>query len=73
MPKVEFLAVVSCATILLYLGFILAELGFSCYGPTPIYEDSVSTIMVVNLQVPIPTEGVQHIYVQYFAIQDLKE
>ena len=66
--EAEFLAAVSCAKIALYLRSILFKLGFgfACYGPTPIYEDKASTIMIVNSKVP--TERARHIYVQYFAI-----
>ena len=69
--EAEFLAVVSCAKIALYLRSILDELGFRCTEPTKIYEDNALTIMIVNLK--IPTERARHIYVQYFAIQDWKE
>ena len=69
--EAEFLAAVSCAKIALYLRSILYELGFGCVGPTPIYEDNASTILIVNSAVP--TKRACHIYVQYFAIQDCKE
>ena len=67
--KVEFIAAVSCAKIALYLRSILYELGFIWEEPTPIYKDNASTIVdIVNS--PVPTERSQHIYIQYFAIQD---
>ena len=69
--KLSFFAAVSCAKIALYLQSILYELGFACKGPTPIYEDNASTILIVNSSVL--TEGAHHVYVQYFAIQDWKE
>ena len=56
---------------MLYIQSILYELGFPCKGPSPIYEDNVSTIDIVNSSVP--TERARHIYIQYFAIQDWKE
>ena len=69
--EAEFIATVSCAKIALYLRSILYELGFACEEATPIYEDTASTINIVNSS--IPTEHAQHIYIQYFAIQDCKE
>ena len=69
--EAEFLAAVLCAKIALCLRSVLDELGFGCTEPTKIDEDNASTIMIVNSQVP--TECAQHIYVQYFAIQDWKE
>ena len=61
----------SCAKIALYLQSILFELGFTCEGSTPIFEDNASTIDIVNSSVP--TERAWHIYIQYFAIQDWEE
>ena len=49
--EVEFLAAVSCAKVTLYLRSILAELGFPYYGPTKVYKDITSIIMITNLQV----------------------
>ena len=69
--EVEFLAVISCAKIALYLQSILYELGFECNSPTPIYEENASTILIVNSTVP--TKRALHIYVEYFAIQEWKE
>ena len=69
--EAEFIAAVSCAKILLYLRSILYEVGFACKEPTPISEDNISTIDIVNSSVP--TERARHIYIQYFAIQDWKE
>ena len=47
------------------------ELGFSQRQPTPIYEDNMSAIKMINARVP--TERSQHIDIQHFAIQDWKE
>ena len=47
--EAEFLAAVSCAKIALYLQSILYELSFACKGPTPIYEDNASSILIVNI------------------------
>ena len=60
--EAKFLATVSCATIILYLRSIPVEFGFSCDGPTEIYENYSFTIMIVNSQVP--TERAWYIHVQ---------
>ena len=65
------LAAVSCAKIVLYLQSILYNVCFKYNGPTSIYEDDASTILIVNSGVP--TERSQHIYVQYFTFKNWKE
>ena len=54
-----------------YLRAILRELGFPMKAPTPIYEDNMSAINMINARVP--TERSHHIDIQHFAIQDWKE
>ena len=44
---------------------------FGCNGPTFIYKDNATTILIVNSAVS--TELAQHFYVHYFTIQDWKE
>ena len=46
-------------------------LGFPQEGPTPIFEDNVSAINMINSR--IPTERSRHIDIQHFAIQDWAE
>ena len=50
--EAEFLAAVVAAKHAKYLRAILKELGFSQDGPTPIYEDSMSAIQMINAKVP---------------------
>ena len=69
--EAEFLAAVLAAKHAKYLRAILKELGFSQDGPTPIYEDNMSAIQMINAKVP--TERSRHIDIQFFAIQDWKE
>ena len=69
--EAEFLAAVYAAKHAKYLHAILKELGFSQDGPTPIYEDNMSAIQMINAKVP--TERSRHIDIQFFAIQDWKE
>ncbi len=69
--EAEFLAAVTAAKQARYLRFILHELGFPQLSPTPIYEDNISAINMVNSRVP--TERSRHIDIQYFAIQDWKD
>ena len=69
--EAEFITTVSCAKIELYLRSILYKLGFAYKEATPIYEDNASTIDIIPKSIPI--ERAQHIYIQYFAIQDWEE
>jgi hypothetical protein len=69
--KAEFLACVLTAKHAKYLCAILTELGFPQHGPTPLYEDNMSAIKMINNH--IPTECSHHIDIQHFAIQDWKD
>ena len=69
--EAEFLAAVTTAKQARYLRAILSELGFPQDDPTPIYEDNMSAILMINNNVP--TERSRHIAIQHFAIQDWKE
>ena len=69
--EAEFLAAVTAAKHAKYLRAILTELGFPPSGPTPIYEDNMSAINMINAKVP--TERSRHIDIQHFAIQDWKD
>ena len=67
----EFLAAVVAAKQAKYLRAVLTELGFPPAGPTPIYEDNMSAINMINNR--IPTNRSRHIDIQHFAIQDWRE
>ena len=69
--EAEFLAAVLTAKQAKYLRAVLKELGFPQHGPTPIYEDNMSAIKMINARVP--TERSRHIDIQHFAIQDWKQ
>ena len=69
--EAEFLAAVLAAKHAKYLHAILKELGFPQHDPTPIYEDNMSAIKMINAR--IPTEHSHHIDIQHFAIQDWKD
>ena len=69
--EAEFLAAVLAAKHAKYLRAILKELGFPQVEPTPIYEDNMSAIKMINAG--IPTERSRHIDIQHFAIQDWKD
>jgi hypothetical protein len=69
--EAEFLAAVLAAKQAKYLRAILRDLGFPQDEPTPIYEDNMSAIKMINAR--IPTERSRHIDIQHFAIQDWKE
>ena len=66
--EAEFIAAVSAAKHAKYLRAVLLELGYPQRGPTPIYEDNMSAINMINNRVP--TERSRHIDIQHFAIQD---
>ena len=66
--EAEFLAAVMAAKHAKYLRAVLLELGFPQKGPTPLYEDNMSAINMINNRVP--TERSRHIDIQHFAIQD---
>ena len=69
--EAEFLATVLAAKQAKYLCAILKELGFPQHDPTPIYEDNMSAIKMINAW--IPTKHSCHIDIQHFAIQDWKD
>ena len=69
--EAEFLAAVVAAKHARYLRAVLRQLGFAQTGPTPIYEDNMSAINMINSK--IPTERSRHIDIQHFAIQDWKD
>ena len=69
--EAEFLAAVLAAKHVKYLRAVLHELGFSQPQPTPIYEDNMSAINMINARVP--TDRSRHIDIQHFAIQDWKD
>ena len=65
------LAAVTAAKQARYLRAILKELGFPQDTPTPMFEDNMSAINMINAR--IPTERSRHIDIQHFAIQDWKD
>ena len=69
--EAEFIAAVTAAKHAKYLRAVLLELGYPQDGPTPLYEDNMSAINMINNRVP--TERSRHIDIQYFAIQDWAE
>jgi hypothetical protein len=69
--EAEFLAAVLAAKHAKYLRAVLKELGFEQTGATPIYEDNMSAINMINARVP--TDRSRHIDIQHFAIQDWKD
>jgi len=69
--EAEFLAAILTAKQAKYLRAVMTELGFPQDEPTPIYEDNMSAIKMINARVP--TERSRHIDIQHFAIQDWKE
>ena len=69
--EAEFLAAVMAAKHAKYLRAVLLELGYPQENATPIYEDNMSAINMINNRVP--TERSRHIDIQHFAIQDWAE
>ena len=66
--KAEFIAAVTAAKHAKYLRAVLLELGYPQDVPTPLYEDNMSAMNMINNRVP--TERSRHIDIQHFAIQD---
>jgi hypothetical protein len=69
--EAKFLAAVLAAKHAKYLRAVLLELGFSQRAPTPLYEDKMSAINIINARVP--TERSRHIDIQHFALQDWQD
>lgn len=68
--EAEFIAAVHASKSLLYIRYILTELGFPPTGPTRLYIDNASAIKMINARQP--TDRSRHIDIQYFALQDWK-
>jgi hypothetical protein len=66
--EAEFIAAVHAAKLAKYLRAVLLEFGVPQEGPTPLYEDNVSAIAMINERKP--TSNSRHIDIQYFAIQE---
>jgi hypothetical protein len=69
--EAEFIAAVHAAKIAKYLRAVLLEFGFPQNGPTPLYEDNISAIAMINERKP--TTNSRHIDIQYFAIQEWRQ
>jgi len=69
--EAEFVAAVSTAKTVRHPRAAMKDLGFPMDSPTPIYEDNVAAINIVNAR--RPTERSRHIDIQCFALQDWKE
>jgi hypothetical protein len=61
-------AVTAAAKMAKYLHSVLAELGFPQDGPTPLYEDNMAAIAMINENHPTPCAC--HVDIQHFAIQE---
>jgi hypothetical protein len=66
--EAEFIAAVHAAKIAKYLRSVLEEFGFPQEGPTPLYEDNMAAIAMINECRPTPRA--RHIDIQHFAIQE---
>ena len=66
--EAEFIAAVHAAKLAKYLRAVLLEFGVPQDSPTPLYEDNISAIAMINERKP--TSNSQHIDIQYFAIQE---
>ena len=69
--EAEFLAAILTAKHARYLCSVMTKLGFPPTEPTPIYEDNMSAINMINARIPMDRS--HHIDIQHFAIQDWKE
>jgi hypothetical protein len=66
--EAEFIAAVHAAKLAKYLRSVLMEFGFPQDGPTPLYEDNMAAIAMINESKP--TTRSRHIDIQHFAIQE---
>jgi hypothetical protein len=66
--EAEFIAAVHAAKIAKYLRAVLFEFGIPQDDPTPLYEDNISAIAMINERKP--TANSRHIDIQHFAIQE---
>jgi hypothetical protein len=62
------IAAVTATKMAKYLCSVLAELGFPQDGPTPLYEDNLAAIAMINENHPTPCAC--HVNIQHFAIQE---
>jgi hypothetical protein len=67
----EFMQAVSCAKGVKYGRLVLNGIGRTQNGPSPIKEDNMAAIMMINQQ--RPTKRTRHIDTQWFAIQEWKQ
>ena len=66
--EAKFTTAVHAAKIAKYLHAILHEFGIPQEGPTPLYEENISAITMINEHKPTPNS--RHIDIQHFAIQE---
>lgn len=66
--EAEFVGAGHAAKIAKYLHSVLSEFGFPQLHPTPLYEDNLAAIAMINDRRPTPRS--RHIDVQHFAIQE---
>jgi hypothetical protein len=69
--EAEFIAAVHAGKIAKYLRSVLQEFGFPQDAPTPIYEDNMAAIAMINERKPTPRS--RHIDIQHFAIQEWQQ
>ena len=69
--EAEFIAAVHAAKLAKYLRSVLLEFGFPQDGPTPLYEDNMAAIAMINERKPTPRS--RHIDIQHFAIQEWQQ
>jgi hypothetical protein len=66
--EAEFVAAGTAAKLAKYLRSVLAEFGFHQSAPTPLYEDNMAAIAMINECKPTPRS--RHIDIQHFALQE---
>jgi hypothetical protein len=66
--EAEFVGAGHAAKIAKYLHSVLSEFGFPQLRPTPLYEDNLAAIAMINNRRPTPRS--RHIDIQHFAIQE---
>eukprot|EP00957_Ditylum_brightwellii_P171056 13021828-Ditylum_brightwellii.AAC.1 len=71
LTEVEFIQATSAAKMAKYIQVILKELKIKQYGPTIMYKDNATAIMMVKASEP--NRRTRHINISYFTIQEWAE
>ncbi|GFH55451.1 hypothetical protein CTEN210_11927 [Chaetoceros tenuissimus] len=69
--EAEFYQAVTCCKAIIWLRHIMNEIGRPQLAPSPVNEDNIAAIMMINQK--RPTSRTRHMEYQWYAIQEWKE